>query len=136
MAERWNRRMEEKKTILVVDDDENQRFLCQEVLTDEGYTVLVAKDGKEALRKVEQKRPDLVILDIVMPEMDGMEAMTRILRKHRKIPVILNTSYSRYREDFMTWAADAYVVKSSDFMELKKRIKELLSPSHKTVSSQ
>jgi len=128
--------MEEKKTILVVDDDENQRFLCQEVLTDEGYNVLVAKDGKEALRKVEQKRPDLVILDIVMPEMDGMEAMTRILRKHRKIPVILNTSYSRYREDFMTWAADAYVVKSSDFMELKKRIKELLSPSHKTVSSQ
>jgi CheY-like chemotaxis protein len=128
--------MEEKKTILVVDDDENQRFLCQEVLTDEGYNVLVAKDGKEALRKVEQKRPDLVILDIVMPEMDGMEAMTRILRKHRKIPVILNTSYSSYREDFMTWAADAYVVKSSDFMELKKKIKELLSPSHKTVSSQ
>jgi CheY-like chemotaxis protein len=128
--------MEKKKTILVVDDDENQRFLCQEVLTDEGYNVLVAKDGKEALRKVEQKRPDLVILDIVMPKMDGMEAMTRILRKHRKIPVILNTSYSRYREDFMTWAADAYVVKSSDFMELKKKIKELLSSSHKTVSSQ
>jgi two-component system response regulator (stage 0 sporulation protein F) len=68
-----------------------------------------------------------VILDIVMPEMDGMEAMTRILRKHRKIPVILNTSYSKYREDFMTWAADAYVMKSSDFTELKEKIKELLS---------
>jgi two-component system response regulator (stage 0 sporulation protein F) len=119
--------MEKKKTILVVDDDENQRFLCQEVLTDEGYDVMVAKDGKEALRKVEQRLPDLVILDIVMPEMDGMEAMTRILRKHRKIPVILNTSYSKYREDFMTWAADAYVMKSSDFTELKEKIKELLS---------
>jgi len=119
--------MEKKKTILVVDDDENQRFLCQEVLTDEGYDVMVAKDGKEALRKVEQRLPDLVILDIVMPEMDGMEAMTRILRKHRKIPVILNTSYSKYREDFMTWAADAYVMKSSDFTELKEKIKELVS---------
>ena len=121
--------MARKKTILVVDDDESQRFLCGEVLTDEGYDVVVAKDGKEALEKVEQKLPDLVILDIVMPEMDGMEAMTRILRKHRKIPVILNTSYSRYREDFMTWAADAYVVKSSDFTELKEKIKVLLLTS-------
>ena len=119
--------MTKKKTILVVDDDENQRFLCQEVLTDEGYNVLVAKDGREALEKVEQIIPDLVILDIVMPEMDGMEAMTRILRKHRKIPIILNTSYSRYREDFMTWAADAYVVKSGDFTELKEKIRELIS---------
>jgi CheY-like chemotaxis protein len=121
--------MTRKKTILVVDDDESQRFLCGEVLTDEGYDVVVAKDGKEALEKVEQKLPDLVILDIVMPEMDGMEAMTRILRKHRKIPVILNTSYSRYRKDFITWAADAYVVKSSDFTELKEKIRELLVTS-------
>ena len=118
--------MEKKKTILVVDDDESQRFLGQEVLTDEGYDVMVAKDGKEALEKIDQRLPDLVILDIVMPEMDGMEAMTRIIRKHRKIPVILNTSYSRYREEFMTWAADAYVVKSPDFTELKEKIKELL----------
>ena len=121
--------MEKRKTILVVDDDENQRLLYQEVLTDEGYDVLVAKDGKEALEEVEQKTPDLVILDIVMPEMDGMEAMTRILRKHRRIPIILNTSYAKYRDDFMTWAADAYVVKSSDFTELKKKIKELLLTS-------
>jgi DNA-binding response OmpR family regulator len=121
--------MEKKKTILIVDDDESQRFLCQEALTDEGYRVISAKDGKEALAKVEEEPPDLVILDIVMPEMDGMEAMTRILRKHRRIPVILNTSYSRYREDFITWAADAYVVKSPDFVELKGKIKELLSNS-------
>ena len=119
--------MGKKQIILVVDDEENQRVLCQEVLSDEGYEVMVAKDGKEALEMIEQRLPDLVILDIVMPEMNGMEAMTRILRKHRKIPVILNTSYSRYREDFMTWAADAYVVKSSDFTELKEKIQDLLS---------
>ena len=121
--------MEKRKTILVVDDDENQRLLYQEVLTDEGYDVLVAKDGKEALEQVEQETPDLVILDIIMPEMDGVEAMTRILRKHRRIPIILNTSYAKYRDDFKTWAADAYVVKSSDFTELKAKIKELLLTS-------
>jgi CheY-like chemotaxis protein len=119
--------MDKKKTILVVDDDENQRLLYQEELADEGYEVMVARDGKEAVEKVEQRLPDLVILDIVMPEMDGMEAMTRILRKHRRIPVILNTGYARYREDFLTWAADAYVVKSSDLTELKNKIRELVS---------
>ncbi|MBW2057974.1 MAG: response regulator [Deltaproteobacteria bacterium] len=118
-----------KKTILVVDDDEDQRLLCQEVLGDEGYEIMVARDGKEALERVEHRIPDLVVLDIVMPEMDGMEAMTRILRKHKKIPVILNTSYSRFREDFLTGAADAYVVKSSDLTELKKKIRELISSS-------
>jgi CheY-like chemotaxis protein len=119
--------MEKRKTILVVDDDEDERFLCQEVLADEGYDVIVAKDGKEALERVEQTPPDLVILDIVMPEMDGMEAMIRILRRHRKIPVILNTSYPRYQKDVMTGAADAYVLKSSDFTELKEKIRELIS---------
>jgi len=117
----------EKKTILIVDDDESQRFLCQEALTEEGYGVVVAKDGKEAIEKVEKEKPDLVILDIVMPQMDGIEAMTRIIRKHRKIPIILNTSYSRYRKDFLAWAADAYVVKSPDFAELKEKVRELLT---------
>ncbi|NIO05703.1 MAG: response regulator [Proteobacteria bacterium] len=130
--------MAKKKTILIVDDDESQRFLCQETLAEEGYRVVAAKNGKEALAKVEQERPDLVILDIVMPQMDGMEAMTRIIRKHRKIPVILNTSYSRYREDFLTWAADAYVVKSPDFTELKDKIEKLLSkvPENKVLEQE
>lgn len=116
----------EKKTILVVDDGESERSLYHEVLTDEGYDVMVAKDGKEALKKVEQRPPDLVILDIVMPTMDGLEALPQILRKHRKTRVILNTGYSKYMEDFMTWAADAYVVKSSDLSELKEKIIQLL----------
>jgi len=116
-----------KETILVVDDDVNHRWLCAVSLVDEGYDVIVAKSGKAALKIVEDNTPDLVVLDIVMPEMDGIEAMLRILRKHGKIPLILHTSYSRYREEFITWAADGYVVKSSDFIELKTKINELLS---------
>jgi len=75
---------------------------------------------------LEQGKPDLIVLDIVMPVMDGMETLGRIVGKERKIPIILNTSYPGYRDDFMSWAADAYVTKSSDLTQLKDTIKKLL----------
>jgi len=117
----------EKKTILLVDDEKSVRLLCREVLNEEGYDMIEAEDGLDAIRKIEEKNPDLVILDIRMSRMDGMEALPQILRKKRDVPVILYTGYSQYQKDFMTWAADAYVVKSSDLTELKKKIQELLS---------
>jgi CheY-like chemotaxis protein len=126
----------EKKTILLVDDEKSVRLLCREVLNEEGYDVIEAEDGLDAIRKVEEKNPDLVILDIQMPRMDGMEALPQILHKKRDVPVILYTSYSQYQKDFMTWAADAYVVKSSDFTELKERIQELLSARYSNGNTQ
>jgi CheY-like chemotaxis protein len=81
---------------------------------------------------LETGKPDLIILDIVMPVMDGMETLGRIVSKERKIPIILNTSYSGYQQDFMSWAADAYVTKSHDLTELKKKIRELLEISGKS----
>jgi len=116
-----------KKKILVVEDEEGLRLFYEEELEAEGYEVITATNGKEAIQKLEEDKPDLVVLDIVMPVMDGMEALGRILGKDRKIPIILNTSYPGYREDFMSWAADAYVTKSSDLGELKRKIKELLT---------
>ena len=98
--------------ILVVDDDEGLRDLFKEVLTDEGYQVLTAKNGKEALQKLEKEKPDLIVLDIVMPKMDGMEALGRIIGKDKSVPVILHTSHPGYQEDFMRRAADAYLLKS------------------------
>jgi two-component system response regulator (stage 0 sporulation protein F) len=114
------------KTILVVDDDDAIRTLLTEELTDEGYQVLTAADAREALKKVEQEALDLVILDIRMPGMDGLEALPRILGMKEGLPVILNTAYAQYKESFMSWAADAYVVKSSDLSELKAKVKELV----------
>ncbi|MGQ9776929.1 MAG: response regulator [Thermodesulfobacteriota bacterium] len=114
-----------KKKILVVEDEEGLRLLYQEELEGEGYEVITARNGKEAIQKLEEK-PDLIILDIVMPIMDGMEALGRIMSKERNIPIILNTSYPGYRQDFMSWAADAYVNKSTDLEELKKTIRDLL----------
>ncbi len=114
------------KTILVADDDEAIRSLIQEELTEDGYKVLTATNAREALKVVETEPLDLVILDIRMPGMDGLEALPRILGLKEGLPVILHTAYSQYKESFMSWAADAYIVKSSDLTELKAKIKELL----------
>ena len=70
--------------------------------------------------------PDLVVLDIVMPGMDGIEILGRLLSHDNKLPVIFHTAYTGYQDNFMSWAADAYLIKSSDLTELKTRIRETL----------
>ena len=115
------------KTILVVDDDEAIRTLLQEELEDEGYKVLIATNARDALKMVAAEPLDLVVLDIRMPGMDGLEALPRILGIKEGLPVIMNTAYSQYQDSFMSWAADAYVVKSSDLTELKEKVKELVN---------
>ena len=113
-------------TVLIVEDDKNQRLLYEQELKLEGYEVVTAADGKDALGKIQEQLPDLIIMDINMPKMDGIETMGKILGKNREIPVIINTAYSNYKDNFMSWAADAYIVKSSDLSELKNTVKEVL----------
>ena len=115
------------KTILVVDDDEAIRTLLQEELEEEGYKVLIATNARDALKMVAAEPLDLVVLDIRMPGMDGLEALPRILGIKEGLPVIMNTAYSQYQDSFMSWAADAYIVKSSDLTELKDKIRELVN---------
>ena len=112
--------------LLVVEDDPNQRRLYQQELEDDGYEVHTAASGKEALAEIGKDRPDLVIMDISMPGMDGIEALGKVLGVDNTIPVILNTAYANYKDNFLSWAADAYVVKSSDLTELKATIKSVL----------
>ncbi len=116
----------DKKRILVAEDEDVLRQIYEEDLKREGYEVFTARNGKEALVHLEADRPDLIILDIAMPEMSGMEAIGPILNKNRKIPIILNTAHPQYQEDLMSWGAGAYVVKSGDLTELKNKIRELL----------
>ena len=119
--------------LLVVDDNENQRLLYKEELTEEGHEVTLAKDGLEAVKLAKDEAPDLVILDISMPGMDGIEALSRMLADNNKLPVILHTAYATYKDNFMTWSADAYVVKSSDLAELKAKVRELLEGIAKPI---
>ena len=121
-------------TILLVEDDGNQRLLYEQELGEEGYTVRSAASGPEALAMLEGgERPDVVVLDISMPGMDGIEALGKILGADNSIPVILNTAYATYKDNFMTWAADAYIVKSSDLTELKAKIREILAGGGKAA---
>lgn len=116
-----------KKKVLVVDDEKNIRLLLQEELADEGYEVITAESGARALDLIRQERPDLVTLDIKMPGEDGLAILRRIRETDYDLPVIICSAYSVYKTDFASVAADHYVTKSSDFTELKEKIKEILS---------
>lgn len=114
------------RTILIVEDDVGSALMYERELTEEGYSVMVAYDGRMALRLVQEHQFDLVILDVNMPQMDGLDAMEKILDINPRIPVIINTAYSSYKDSFMSWAADGYVTKSGDLNELKLTIEEVL----------
>ncbi|RKZ22862.1 response regulator [bacterium] len=114
------------KRILLVDDDEDLLELYRETLQEEGFSVDTATNGREAVEKVKEKEYDLVVLDIRMPEMDGIEALGYILGERKDIKVVLNTAYASYKDNFLTWGADAYILKSSDLSELVAAIKKLL----------
>lgn len=91
------------KKILCVDDDLSLLHLYRDELIEEGYEVILAKDGKEALAKFSKEKPDVVVTDIRMPLMDGIEALTAMLGKNRQASVILNSAYPQYQVNFMTW---------------------------------
>ena len=124
------------KKILCVDHDPNILGFYQDELSEEGYHVILARNGKEALRKFESGRFDVVVMDIRMPQMNGVETLIAMLGKDRQASVILNTSYPQYRGNFMTWGAEAYVIKSSDFTDLKTKIREVLDRRKKTEQTE
>ena len=113
-------------TVLVVDDDAALRMLYEEELSNEGWEVALAGSGEEAVQSIAKKRPDIIVLDIRMEGLDGLETLQKIMTSDKSIPVILNTAYSSYQDDFRTWAADAYIVKSSDLSELKTTVHKIL----------
>ena len=111
--------------ILVVDDEKNILKLYKAELEDEGYTIVTANSGKEAIELFKTEKPDLVTLDIMMPDMDGIQVLRQLKQEDPQIPVIMLTAYD-YRDDFSVWVSDAYVVKSSDLVTLKTTIKQIL----------
>jgi DNA-binding response OmpR family regulator len=108
--------------ILVVDDEEHIRFLYSEELTEVGYEVITADSGYKLLEKIEDEKPDLVVLDIKMLDYNGLDLLQDIRNKFYNLPVVLCTAYDTFKEDMKSIAADYYVIKSFDLTELKSKI--------------
>ena len=115
-----------KKKILIVDDDKSLRILYEKEFAEDGYDVLLAASGKEAIEKLGEN-PDVIVMDIKMPGMNGIETIGKILSINRGIPIIINSAYSVYKNNFLTWPATSYVIKSSDLTELKESISSVLN---------
>jgi len=116
-----------KKRVWIADDESSIRLLYRIEFAKEGYEVAVAEDGLQCLEKVDSFKPDLVILDIRMPSIDGLETLNQILGKNNLIPVIINSAYSSYKDNLTSWSADAYIIKSGDLTELKDKVRGLLN---------
>jgi two-component system alkaline phosphatase synthesis response regulator PhoP len=120
----------DRKRILVVDDEIYIVHILEFSLTMEGYSVLTASDGEEALRIIEQERPDLVVLDIMMPKLDGYEVCRRLRQdeQFRSLPVILLSAKGRPidREAGLSAGADDYITKPFSPRKLLEKMRELL----------
>ena len=112
--------------ILIVEDDEAQRFLYHEELVEEGYEVVLAKNGVEALKCLEGSPFDLIVLDVRMPIMNGIEFLGKISGRYREIPVIIHTAYPEYRNQFISLMVNGFVLKSADVSPLKAAVRGLL----------
>ena len=119
------------KKILAVDDERHIVRLVQVNLERAGYQVVTAFDGREALEKVESEQPDLVVLDVMMPYMDGFEVL-QTLRKNqstRDLPVIMLTAKAQDADVFRGWQSgvDCYLTKPFNPMELISFVKRIFT---------
>jgi two-component system response regulator (stage 0 sporulation protein F) len=104
--------------VLVVEDDGALRNLYVQLLTEEGFQVIEATDGRAALREFETKRPDVVVLETYMSGSDGMDVLRRLNAAEHTAAIVLNTGAPPLKADRLASGADAFVAKSGDVTEL------------------
>jgi DNA-binding response OmpR family regulator len=112
--------------ILIVDDDSNVRLVYKDVLSDVGYDVLEAENGKGTFDILDHEPIDLVVLDIKLRSESGLDVLQKITKKFPKLPVILCSAYSSFQDDYTSWLAESYVVKSTNIEELLNEVEKVL----------
>jgi CheY-like chemotaxis protein len=120
-----------KLTVLVVEDFADNRFMMRRLLEMSGYRVLEAVDGKEAVDVAESSRPDLILMDLSLPRLDGLDATRRIreLDGLSRIPIVAVSAHDTndFHSDALAAGCDEYVTKPIDFDELEALLKKLLA---------
>ncbi len=127
-----------QKKILVIEDDEQSRILLNQLLRYHGYEVLEAENGSAGIETAERERPDLILMDLQLPLMDGYTALGRMRAnpETREIPIIAVTAYAMKgdREKALEAGADAYITKPIDIKELPELIALYLSQGRSSIS--
>ncbi len=113
--------------ILIVDDEPNIRLLYKVVLTEEGHEVVEAENGRQTFEALEGEPFDLVILDIRLKAESGLDLLQEIVARHPQIPVILCSAYVAFQDDYTSWLAQSYCVKSSDPRALVEEVERVLA---------
>lgn len=115
-------------TVLVVDDDQRLLRMLRRTLTYEGFQVATAADGQEALASIYEDRPDVIVLDWMMPELDGVEVLRTLREQDDDTPVLMLTARDavQYRVEGLKRGADDYLIKPFESIELVARVKALL----------
>ncbi|MFZ2088370.1 MAG: response regulator [Desulfobaccales bacterium] len=116
------------KRVLFVDAEPHIQQLCQEELREEGYEVQVAGSGGDVVRLVDSFHPDVVILEVLLPDMSGLET-GRIVKGTRKETRVILFSHMKPPHLLSEWGADAFVFKSPDLGELKETVRQLIPKS-------
>lgn len=119
------------KTILIADDENSLRFLLRKTLEGNGFKILEAKNGKEALAMALKRHPDLIILDVVMPDLYGSEVCERLRKqpKTAKTPIMILTANSNFydEEQAKQSGVDYYMTKPFSPLKLKSLVHKILS---------
>ena len=125
-----------KQTILVADDEENIRKLLSVVLKEQGYNIVLAADGEEALAKFKTHEINLLLADIKMPKMDGLALLKEVKHIKENVPVILMTAYADVDTavEAIQHGAFDYLVKPFDLEEIKLLVKKVLQPDQYEIS--
>jgi len=125
-----------KKSILIVEDEKTLREMLQYNLQNEGYETLVAGNGREALELIRSRKPDLLVLDVMLPEVDGYE-ICRTVRRDMSLPILMLTARAEEIDKVLglELGADDYMTKPFSMRELKARVKAMLRRAEMTQVS-
>lgn len=113
--------------LLLVEDEPAQLDFYKCLLAEDGHEVVEAKCGIEAIEAAKRFGPSIVVMDLVLPDMDGTETIARLLSECGRPKIVINTGYTSYRFNFRCWGADAFVVKSADPSELRATVRQVLA---------